>query len=160
MEKKNFFFQVIKWVKMWDEKCGSFTKKHVYTKTPRYHIDYIKKQYFKKYICNMHQNAYVVVILTQMDFEVWIFPLKISLSFGTSELSTKILTKSNYLQMFTLYQNHKMKFKLFFVCLLTLILIMVITMMLKKKTKLSRQVSLKFLSLIDFGGDHCQKNVM
>ena len=55
---------------MWDEKCGALTKKYVYTKTPRYHIDYIKKQYFKKHICNMHQNAYVVVILTQMDFEV------------------------------------------------------------------------------------------
>ena len=42
MEKK-IFFQVIKWVKMWDEKCGALTKKHVDTKTPRYHIDYIKK---------------------------------------------------------------------------------------------------------------------
>ena len=33
---------------MWDEKCGALTKKHVYTKTPRYHIDYIKKAIYQK----------------------------------------------------------------------------------------------------------------
>ena len=54
---------------MWDEKCGALTKNHVDTKTPRYHIDYIKKAIFQKAYMQ-YASKCLVVILTQMHFEV------------------------------------------------------------------------------------------